>query len=186
MTKDDEIQRFKKRILELEGENDELKRENEALKKTINFARGAPAEELIAKLTDGERTGYKDRHDVTTKSGHRLEVKLSHLNNPSSSRTRRWNWEGLLGRNETKEYDFLVLVGQKDRRYGAQYPDFDLDYVIFLVPRGDVDSIKSRGNRVALNTNLATARAQKSIVLKSYLVSSPECFMEFRRPRSEK
>jgi len=182
MTNDDECQRFKKRIVELERENDELKQENDALRSRINFARGVPAEELIAKLTDGKRTGYKDRHDVTTRSGHRLEVKLSHLNNPSSSRTGRWNWDRLLGLNETKKYDFLVLMGVKDPRYHAQYPD--LDYVIFLVPRGDVDSIKSRGNCVAPNTNLGTARAQKAIVLKRYLVRSPERFTEFRRPRS--
>lgn len=79
MTKDDEILRLKKRILE-------LKEENEALKKRLNFARGVPAEACVAELTDGKRTAYKDRHDVTTKSGHRLEVKLSHLNSPSSSK----------------------------------------------------------------------------------------------------
>jgi regulator of replication initiation timing len=53
MTKDDEIQRFKKRVRELERENDELKQENKALRKRIDFARGALAEKLIAKLTDG-------------------------------------------------------------------------------------------------------------------------------------
>jgi len=183
MTKDDEIQGLKKRILELERANHELKQDNEALRKRINFARGAPAEELIAKLTDGQRTGYKDRYDVTTMSGHRLEVKLSHLQTPSSSRTRRWNWERLLGLNETKQYDFLVLAGEKDPRYDAQYPD--LPFVIFLVPRRDVDTIVSSGNRVALNTNLDTARAQKAMVLKSYLVRSPERFTEFRKPRAD-
>jgi hypothetical protein len=109
-------------------------------------------------------------------------VKLSHLQKPGSSRTRRWNWDRPLGLNETKEYDFLVLVGEKDPRYYAQYPD--LDYVIFLVPRGDVDSIKSKGC-VALNTNLDTARAQKAKVLKRYLVRSRERFAEFREPRSK-
>jgi len=68
MTKDDEIPGFKKRILELERTNHELKQENEALRNKINFARGAPAEELIANLTDGELTRYKDGHDITTKS----------------------------------------------------------------------------------------------------------------------
>jgi hypothetical protein len=90
----------------------------------------------------------------------------------------------LLGLNETKEYDFLVLVGEKDRTYDAQYPA-DLDYVIFLVPRGDVDSIKSK-SCVGLNTNLDTATAPKAKVLKQYLVHSPERFTDFRKPRSER
>ncbi len=42
MTNDDECQRFKKRIVELERENDELKQENDALRSRINFcARGS-------------------------------------------------------------------------------------------------------------------------------------------------
>jgi hypothetical protein len=181
MTKDDEIKSFKERILELEQKNYELTQENEALRKRINFARGVPAEELIAKLTDGVRTtGYKDLYDVTTKSGHRLEVKLSHLNRPNPSSTQRWNWDRILGLNEAKQYDFLVLAGEKDPRYDAQYPD--LDYVIFLVPRGQVDSIKSKGNCVALNTNLDKVRAKKSNELKRYLVHSPEQFTDFRKP----
>ncbi len=126
MTKDDEILRLRDRVLELE-------KENEDLKKTLNFARGVPAEIFVAELTGGVRGGYKDGHDVTTNSGHRLEVKLSHLNRPNSSKILRWNWDRLLGLNETKEYDFLVLMGEKDPRYEAQYPG--LPYVCFSVPR---------------------------------------------------
>jgi hypothetical protein len=123
------------------------------------------------------RAGYKDGHDVTTRSGHRLEVKLSHLNSPTSSSTLRWNWERPLGRNETKEYDFLVLVGEKDPRYEAQYPT-GLPYVCFMVPKREVNTIKSIGNCIALNTNLATVRAYKSKVLRRYLVRSREHFTE--------
>lgn len=68
-------------------------------------------------------------------------------------------------------------MGEKDQRYEAQYPP-DLPYVCFLVPRLDVDTIKSTGNCVALNTNLATARAYKSEALKRYLVRSREHFTE--------
>ena len=170
MTKDDEILRLNERILELE-------KENEALKKRLRFARGVPAEIFVAELADGVRTtGYKDRYDVTTKSGLRIEVKQSHLNSPGSAKTKRWNWDRLLGLNETKKYDFLALVGEKDLRYEAQYPK--LEYVCFLVPRRDVDTIKSTGNCIALNTNLETARAYKSRALISYLVRSREHFTE--------
>jgi hypothetical protein len=168
MTKDDEILRLRERIRVLEEEN-------EVLKKRLSGARGVPAEIFVAELTDGKRTRYKDRHDVTTKSGQRLEVKQSHLNAPGPSNTRRWNWDRLLGLNETKEYDFLVLMGDKDPRFDAQYPA-DLPWVCFLVPRRDVGNIRSRSNCVALNTNLATARAYKARVLKRYLVRSREHF----------
>jgi hypothetical protein len=171
MNKDEVILRLKKRTSELE-------QENEALKKRLDFARGGPAEKFVAELTGGELTRYKDRHDVTTKSGHRLEVKLSHLNRPASSKTKRWNWDRILGLNETKEYDFLVLTGEKDERYKEQYPPC-LPYVFFLVPRRDVPAIMGAGNCVALNTNLNTARANKAEVLKRYLVRSPERFREF-------
>jgi hypothetical protein len=170
MTKDDEILSLKGRILELE-------KENEDLKKALNFPRGVQAEIFIAELTGGVRTGYKDGYDVTTNSGRRLEVKVSRLNRQTTSRTVRWNWDRLLGLNETKDYDFLVLMGEKDPRYEAQYPP-ELPYVCFLVPKRDVNAIKT-GNCAALNTNLTTARAYKSKVLKRYLVRSREDFYQF-------
>jgi hypothetical protein len=67
----EEILKLKGRILELEAEN-------EGLKKKLDRARGVPAEVLVAQMTGGKRTkGYKDSHDVTTKKGSRIEVKLS-------------------------------------------------------------------------------------------------------------
>jgi hypothetical protein len=169
MTKDAEILRLKERIFKLE-------KENAALKKRLDFARGVPAEDFIAELTRGKRSRYKDGHDVTTKGGYRLEVKSSNLHSPSSSKTLRWTWDNLLGLHETKQYDFLVLVGEKDPRYEEQYPE--MPYVCFLVPRRDVDTINSTGDCVALNTNLATAKAPKSNALKRYLVRSREHFLE--------
>jgi hypothetical protein len=169
MTKDDEIMRLKERICKLEEDN-------KALKKKLDSARGVPAEDFIAELTHGQRSRYKDGHDITTEGGHRLEVKSSSLHSPSSSKTLRWTWDNLLGLHQTKQYDFLVLVGEKDPRYEEQYPE--LPYVCFLVPKRDVDTINSDGDCVALNTNLATAKAAKSNVLKRYLVHSREHFLE--------
>jgi hypothetical protein len=166
---------------QLRRENEELKRENEQLKKEVELfrrtptlAQGLKGEALIAKLTGGVRTGYKDPHDVTVKSGARLEVKYSHLNVPNGSKTKRWNWHSVLGSANNKKYDYLVLIGQKDLRYENQYPA-DLADVFFLVPRSEVDSIKT-GNDVAINTNLATARAAKSLALKRYLVTARDTF----------
>jgi len=169
MTKDAEILRLNERIFKLE-------KENEALKKRRDSARGVPAEDFIAELTHGRRSRYKDGHDITTESGHRLEVKSSNLHTPSSSKTLRWTWDNLLGLHETKQYDFLVLLGEKDQQYEEQYPE--LPYVCFLVPRRDVDTINSAGDCVALSTNLAGIRAPKSKILRRYLVHSREHFLE--------
>ena len=109
-------------------------------------------------------------------NGTRLEVKQSKVNTLSGSKTKRWTWSNLLGLNDTNAFDFLVLLGEKDKRYEKQYPP-DLDYVCFLVPRSDVNNIKnSWAPNLALNTNLATAKARKAEVLKRYLIRSREQF----------
>ncbi|HXZ12222.1 MAG TPA: hypothetical protein VEG64_07500 [Candidatus Sulfotelmatobacter sp.] len=164
---DEEILNLKRRILELEAENEELK-------KKLDRARGVPAEVLVAKMTGGTRTGgYKDSHDVTTRKRNRIEVKLSKVHEYTDTKTKRWTWDRILG---PKEYDYLVLAGEKDGRWSETYPP-DLEYVFFLVPRSAVQDINSRGDCVALNTNLKTARAPKArLLIDRYLVRSEEQF----------
>ena len=111
---------------------------------------------------------------MTVPTGARLEVKYSHLNGPNKSKTKRWNWHSVLGSANNKQYEYLVLVGEKDARYDDQYPG-DLPDVFFLVPRSEVDHIKT-GNDIAINTNLATARAPRSLALKHYLVAERDSF----------
>src|SRR5438445_38697 len=143
MTKDEEIIRLKIRVAALEKHNQLLKEELSFLKTFPTLAQGLKGEVLVAKLTGGTVTGYAVRHDVEVKTGDRLEVKYSHVNVQNATKTGRWNWYNLLGRlDKGKEYDYLVLVGDKDPRYDPQYP-IDLPYVFFLVPRSDVGNIKS-------------------------------------------
>jgi hypothetical protein len=161
-------------ILELKERLRELEKENEELKRKLGRARGVPAEVLVAQMTGGKRTeGYKDKYDVLTKKGTRIEVKLSKVHEYRSNRTRRWTWDRLLG---PKEYDYLVLAGEKDARWSEEYPA-DLVYVFFLVPQSAVPDINSAADCVALNTNFATARADKSrILIGRYLVRSQREF----------
>jgi hypothetical protein len=158
----------------LTRENSQLKKELEFFRTTSTLAQGLKGETLIANLTGGVRTGYKDSHDVTVMGGDRLEVKFSHLNVPNRFKTKRWNWGSVLGSAQNKKYEYLVLVGEKDLRYEDQYPA-NLAFVFFLVPRSDVDNIKT-GNDIAINTNLATARARKSLALKRHLVMDEATF----------
>lgn len=167
MTRDEE------EVLKLKGRIRELEEENEELKKRLDRARGVPAEVLVAQMTGGKRTeGYKDSHDVTTKKGNRIEVKLSKVHVLKHTITKRWTWDRLLG---PKEYDFLVLAGEKDRGCEGYPPD--LHYVFFLVPHNEVNEINSAGDCIGLSTNLATVRAPKGrILIERYLVRSQEEF----------
>jgi hypothetical protein len=165
---------LRERITLLERENALLKEALEFFRRTPTLAQGLKGEALIVKLTSGVPTGYKDPHDVTVASGARLEVKYSHLNAPNRSKTRRWNWHSVLGSARNKKYDYLVLVGEKDPRYADQYPA-DLAFVFFLVPRPDVDRIRT-GEDIAMNTNLAAVRAGSSLALRHHLVTAGDRF----------
>ena len=174
LMKSHEVIKLYEQIRSLEMANELLRKERDFFRRTPTLAQGLKGETLIAKLTGGVRTGYKDPHDVTVTSGARLEVKYSHVNVQKRSKTRRWNWHSVLGSANNKVYDYLVLLGEKDPEYDDQYP-VDLPCVFFLGPRSDVDQIKT-GNDIALNTNLATVRAPKSLALMRHLVMSGERF----------
>jgi hypothetical protein len=93
---------------------------------------------------------------------------------PNRSKTRRWNWHSVLGSRNNKAYEYLVLIGEKDPQHEEQYPA-DLDPVFFLVPRSDVDDIKT-GNDIAINTNLAKVRVERSLALQRHLVTAGDMF----------
>jgi hypothetical protein len=157
-------------VLRLQARVRQLEAECEALKPFD----ADHAEFLIAELTGGDKANHHDPHDVLLKNGLRLQAKYSHLNKPNLSKTKRWNWGKPLGLlDRTGDYDFLVLVGEKDNRYESQYPA-DSRYVLFLVPREEVLRVANRGGAgglmIALNTNLASVRARTSQALRSHIV----------------
>jgi hypothetical protein len=159
----------------LERENAQLKLEVALFRRTPTLAQALKGQTLILNLTGGVPTGYKDPHDVTLKNGDRLEVKYSHVNLQKKTKTKRWVWHSVLGSAYNKKYDYLVLVGEKDLLHEHQYPA-DLSFVFFLVSRSDVDHIHT-ANNIALNTNLATANALRSLALKRHLVMAKDTFM---------
>lgn len=162
------------RIRLLERENALLRKERDFFRRTPTLAQGLKGETLVATLTGGVLTGYKDPHDVTVTTGARIEVKYSHMNAPNPSATRRWNWHSVLGMSHNKKYDYLVLVGEKDPRFDDQYPA-QLDCVFFLVPRSDVDHFRT-GEDIAMNTNLAGVRVSRSLALRRHLVMAADTF----------
>lgn len=153
----------------------ELKKELEFLKLHPVFAQGLKGERLIAEMTGGTLTDFSASHDVETPNGSKIEVKFSKLNSPSNSRTRRWNWSKPLGwKDKGKDFDYLLLVGDKDHRFESQYPDSS-PYVFFLIPRAYVEELMSSGgvigSAVQIVTNLQKAKSPKSLLIKKHLVS---------------
>lgn len=152
----------------------QLEEENEFLRTHPAFLQGLKGEKIIAKLTGGSLTSFAATHDIQVGASVSIEVKFSKLNAPKKgSSVRRWNWSKPLGWSGKKDYDFLVLVGEKDRRYPQQYVDSS-PYVFFLIPRKDVPRIftkgESSGSNVQLTTNLSGVRAHASVAIKKRMV----------------
>ena len=87
---------------------------------------GMKGEVLVSDLTGGYLTSYAATHDITLKNEAKIEVKFSNHRPDRNSRNipqrNRWAWnkpEGHLNRG--KDYDFLLLVGNKDLRHTEEY-----------------------------------------------------------------
>lgn len=170
--------------MSLELENIELRiklaeceREILFMKSHDRFMQCLRGEMVVRKLTGGELTGYTDSYDVLVGDEIKIEVKFSHLNTPvASSPTRRWNWSAPMGwQDGGKEYDFLLLVGDKDRRFDEYVVD-DSPFVYFLLPKKEVPFAMSKGvtigGMINLSSNLATIRSDKGKAVRSRMISA--------------
>ena len=135
----------------LRRDNERLRIELEYLKTHPTISQGMKGETLTAKLLQGVVTSYGSQWDVTLSSGQKIEVKFSKLNTPNlQGKSRRWNWSKIFGEsNKGKDFDWLLLIGDKDPRYPNQYLD-DSPYVFFLIPQGRVEELITKAGRVSL------------------------------------
>lgn len=153
-----------------------LEREVEFLRLHPTISQGLKGERLVCQLTGGMLTKYAEKYDVALPNLATVEVKHSKLNIPvHGSSTRRWNWSKPLGHlDKGKEYDFLILLGEKDERYPEQYVD-DSPFVCFLVPRDIVPSLSTKGRTVGgmiqLSSNLSTGWSEKSAIIRRHMIS---------------
>lgn len=161
----------------LQIENKKLRSELEFLKTHPVFVQGVKGETILLKLAGGELSEFAAEHDLTTSGDIRIEIKFSKLNTPAPGKnTRRWNWSKPLGYlDKGKNYDFLVLVGDKDSRYPDQYLDSS-PYVFFLIPRNKVTELMSSGSSIGgsmqLGTNFDTLRSPRTLGILAHMVDA--------------
>lgn len=154
----------------------QLEKEVAFLRTNPVFVQGLKGETLVATLTGGTLTSFAESHDVLTSSNAKVEVKFSKLNTPyKGAKMRRWNWSKPLGwKDKGKDFDFLLLVGEKDWNYADQYPD-DGPYVYFLIRKHEVGSVVTSGaaigGNVQINTNVGSVQSAASRALKAFMVS---------------
>jgi hypothetical protein len=76
-------------------------------------------------------------------------------------------------KDKGKEYDYLVLVGEKDNRFPGQYLD-TAPYVCFLIPRMDVGGVMFKGTSIGgiiqLTSNFRSISNHQSKLLLRRLV----------------
>jgi hypothetical protein len=140
------------------------------------LTQGFRGETLICELTGGTASALGQAYDVLVGQILKLEVKFSRLRVPvKGALTRRWQWTRPLGwNNYGKDYDLLLLVGEKDFRYLGQYPDSS-PYVYFLVPKVNVRELMTvdremDAGHISVSTNLLNMRSAKSKLLQRFLV----------------
>lgn len=135
------IRKYKMQLRKLQDKLDEL---NHPITKA-----GLQGEDLIVKITKGDKTKFGMPHDIELKNGDKVEVKFSKPNIPvPGSKSVRWTWHHIFGNKRLKKYKWLILIGEQPKNEQLNkeiYP-----YTYFLIPRSDVrkivDSIDKRGH----------------------------------------
>lgn len=145
-----ENDRLKKEVDRLASRIMELEKKFEFLETHTLLARGIRGESLISTIVSGTLTSYAASHDVETAGGCRLEVKYSALHThikkyPDGAS--KWQWAKLLGEAGQKVFDYLLLVGEADRRFQRLYKDASSPYVIFCLPFSEIERLTTPGQK---------------------------------------
>lgn len=146
-SRDKKIELLKRQIAILKQTNKNLSTQLRELLTHSTMAAGIKGEKLIIDIAQGTKAKKNAPHDIKLKDGSKVEVKYSRLTYPvNSSSSCRWVWNGILGERKEKDYDYLVLIGDKDNIY-HKYEDDDSPYVYFLLRKKDVAQIIALGGR---------------------------------------
>jgi hypothetical protein len=150
--------KLRKHIASLENDNANLRVEIQLLRKKLGPAAwridANKAEEFIQEIVGGTRTRGSAPYDLRASCGKKLEIKFSNLNRPmANSEMRRWVWAHVLGRNNDKTFDRLILVAPQDPNFREQTQDPESPCVIFDVPFEEVHSISEADGTIWIGTH---------------------------------
>lgn len=170
----------KKIIKKLRKQIRELKNELSFFRGLQTKVTGSNGEDLIKKISQGNKTLHNAPHDIITTKGTKIEVKTVRClpaNNRVETPCCRWSWRYVLRRKKKeKDYEYLILIGDKDRRYKQNNLDRS-PYVFFLLSKRQVKNIlspKDSIGQINLTTNFETVRSKQGRELLKYRKSIKE------------
>lgn len=175
--RDKKIQLLERQVAILQESNYVLAWKLDELLQHHTILAGLKGEKLILEIAKGSTTKKNASYDIRLSSGGKVEVKYSRTSEPNpGTPTCRWVWNGLAGERQGKDYDVLVLIGDKDGAY-HKFEEDESSFVYFILNKGDVSKIMNPGGRrgwVALNINPSTTRSIYSKQLWQYKVSAQQ------------
>jgi len=171
-----EIRLLNQQITILREQNQKLNRKLKELLQHPSMLAGIKGERLILEFTKGKTTKKCAPYDIRTQDGKRIEVKYSNISCPVlKSTTKRWVWCGLFGERDAKDYDFLVLIGDKDGEHHI-FEEDNSNFVYFILTKDNIKEIattKQKRGWIALNINPKTGWSRAKMLWK-YKVSADE------------
>lgn len=135
------------------------------------LAAGLSGEQLVSGIIGGVRTVHTASVDIIMDDGKKIEVKHSKLSYPSPNKPgnrARWQWGKIFGETNSKDFDFIILVGELDRRYITQYKDHDSPYVIFMLSAAQAMEIVTAHTSGAKAILLGTNPSPKSVKARRF------------------
>jgi hypothetical protein len=178
---------LRERIAKLESETVILRAEIRLLRKKLGPSAwridANKAEEFVHELVDGERTYGSSIYDLETSNGTKIEIKYSNLNKAMpNSAMRRWVWAHVLGRDNAKVFDRLILLAPHDPQFRNKMKDPDSRWVIFDVPYAEVASLMEKDGMIWTGTHPTkfTRRATHRRLMCDYQITRAELATRYK------
>jgi hypothetical protein len=171
----------------LRNEHAALRKNIQALEEKVAFltqhntlAAGISGETLISKIVNGHMTSYAASFDVVDGEGRRIEVKYSRMNSAQKGAdTKRWCWGKIFGEGGHKDFDYMLLMGDKNERWRGSYKDAEGPFIFFCIPFDRVAELTmsmnaGRYRAIQLTSNPQTAKSRAARLFTQYQVTAIE------------
>jgi hypothetical protein len=181
------LQALEKENTHLKSVIADLERKLGVLTSHPTLAAGIAGESIVAKIVNGVVTAYAGAFDVTAASGAKIEVKYSKLNIKYKERDdTRWAWGKIFGEGGSKVFDYLLLVGDADKRHARHYRDSDSSFVMFCLPFAEVakftmsmNSGRYRAIQLTSSPTQTTRSSRAKSLFDEFQVTAPELKARF-------